>query len=140
MATAPLMLAESQRTASPSQSSSRKKVPVDPGPSLEEALAAARADLSEAQRSRADLQGRLDRVSTDLEKLRKKSAQDARRISVLEGQRTQLQLRLKDQAEEQKGKAKLLDVWLRFNMLPLPSFCPPLNYFLSRMFKMNLHR
>lgn len=111
MTTAPSTPARNQQTTSPSQGLSKKKTPAEPGPSLEESLAVARADLSEAQRSRSDLRDRLDRVSSDLEKLRKKNAQDARHISILEGQKTQLQLRLKDQAEERKGKSKLLDVW-----------------------------
>lgn len=51
-------------------------------------------------------------MSVDLEKHRKKSTQDARWINTLEGQRTQLQLRLKDREEESKGKAKLFNVWL----------------------------
>ena len=103
---------ESQRTVSSSQASlGKKQPPGEPGQSLQETLAATRADLSDAQRSRSELQNKLNHVSTDLEKLRKKSTQDARRISTLESQRTQLQLRLKDRDEELRGKAKLLDVW-----------------------------
>jgi chromosome segregation ATPase len=51
----------------------------------------------------------LSRTTTDLEKLKKKSIQDGRRIAALEGERTHLQLRLKDRDEELRGKAKLLD-------------------------------
>lgn len=80
---------------------------------MQDALAATRADLIEAQRSRAELQDRLARISADLEKLRKRSAQDGKRINALEGERTHLQLRLKDRDEELRGKAKLLDVRLR---------------------------
>ena len=106
---------ESQRAVSSSQASLSKKQPAgEPGQSLQEALAATRADLSDAQRSRSELQDKLNHVSSDLEKLRKKSTQDARRITTLEGQRTQLQLRLKDRDEELRGKAKLLDVWSPF--------------------------
>ncbi|RJE22701.1 autophagy protein [Aspergillus sclerotialis] len=102
--------AESQPTVSSSQASLAKKpLPGEPGQSLQETLAATRADLSDAQRSRSELQEKLNHVSIDLEKLRKKSTQDARRISTLESQRTQLQLRLKDRDEELRGKAKLLD-------------------------------
>lgn len=78
--------------------------------SLADLLAATRSDLSEAQRSRAELQDRLARTTAELEKIRKKNVQDTRRITVLEGERTHLTLRLKDRDEELKGKAKLLEV------------------------------
>ncbi|OJJ81364.1 ATG16 family protein [Aspergillus glaucus CBS 516.65] len=84
-------------------------LPGHPDSSLQDALAATRTDLTEAQRSRAELQDRLARISADLEKLRKRSAQDGKRINALEGERTYLQLRLKDRDEELRGKAKLLD-------------------------------
>lgn len=80
---------------------------------MQDALAATREDLTEAQRSRAELQNRLARVSADLEKVRKRNAQDGKRINALEGERTYLQMRLKDRDEELRGKAKLLDVRLR---------------------------
>ena len=69
-----------------------------------------RADLSEAQRSRSELQDRLNRVNTEVETLRKKSSQEGRRIIALENERAQLKLRLKDRDAELKGKAKLLEV------------------------------
>ncbi|KAK5675558.1 autophagy protein 16, interacts with Atg12p-Atg5p, partial [Elasticomyces elasticus] len=83
--------------------------PGSPELSLQEALVATRADLTEAQRSRAELQDKLARVNSELEKYRKRSAQDSRRMNALDGERTQLQLRLKDRDEELRGKAKLLD-------------------------------
>ena len=79
---------------------------------MQDALVAGRADLTEAKRSRAELQDRLTRVNSELEKLRKRSVQDGRRINALEGDKTHLQLRLKDRDEELRGKAKLLDVCL----------------------------
>ncbi|KAJ9210115.1 hypothetical protein DTO166G4_8305 [Paecilomyces variotii] len=83
--------------------------PSEHGPSTPDALAAARADLSAAQRSRAELQEQLSRTSAELDKLKKKSVQDSRRITTLEGERTHLTLRLKDRDAELRGKAKLLD-------------------------------
>lgn len=71
-------------------------------------------------------------MNGDLEKLRKKSTQDARRINNLDAQRTQLQLRLKDQDEERRGKAKLLDVWMS-NILPWV----PLSLTFLRTYKTN---
>ena len=73
-------------------------------------LNATRIDLSEAQRSRSALQDRLNRIITEVEKLRKRSGQDGRRINALESEWVHLQLRLKDRDEELKGKAKLLEV------------------------------
>ncbi|GFF41476.1 autophagy protein Apg16, putative [Aspergillus udagawae] len=79
------------------------------GPSVPDILAATRADLSEAQRARSELQARLTELSTELEKLRKRSTQDGRRIHTLEREVTHLQMRVKDRDEELKGKAKLLE-------------------------------
>jgi len=104
---------ETPRT--PSSPAPSKRGP-GPGPgqleaaqSLQDTLAAVRSDLTAAQQSRTELQDRLSRTTTDLEKLKKKSIQDGRRIAALEGERTHLQLRLKDRDEELRGKAKLLD-------------------------------
>lgn len=105
---------QSQPTATSTSSISPKvpsRKPSDQGPATPDALAAARADLSAAQRSRAELQDQLSRTSAELEKLKKKNGQDSRRIGALEGERTHLTLRLRDRDEELRGKAKLLDVW-----------------------------
>lgn len=96
------------RTASPPVATSKKQ-PTE-GSSAADLIITTRADLSEAQRSRSELQGRLDRVNTEYEKLRKKSAQDSRRLNALDHERTYLQLRLKDRDEELRQKAKLLEV------------------------------
>lgn len=112
-----------QRTVSSPPTSSKKQTQADSDLSLQNALTATRADLSDAQRSRAELQEKLARVSAELEKLRKKGAQDTRRISALDGERTHSQLRLKDRDEELRGKAKLLEVWsftITLHMSPLP--------------------
>lgn len=107
---------QSQQPALAGSASSKKKA-LSPSPSrpqqelpTADALAAARADLSAAQRSRAELEDRLARTTAELEKLKKKSTQDARRIAVLESERAHLQTRLRDRDEELRGKAKLLDV------------------------------
>lgn len=52
----------------------------------------------------------MSRTTAELEKLKKKSTQDGRRIAALESERTHLQMRLKDRDEELRGKAKLLNV------------------------------
>ena len=80
------------------------------GSSTVEVTNAIRADLSEAQRSRSELQNRLDVVTSDREKLQKRSGLDQRRISALDAERMQLRMRLRDREEELRGKAKLLDV------------------------------
>ncbi|OJD19139.1 hypothetical protein AJ78_00925, partial [Emergomyces pasteurianus Ep9510] len=72
-------------------------------------LVAARQDLSEAQRSRTELVDKLAKTSAELEKLRRKTNADARRIEALVAERTLLLTRVKDRDEELRGKAKLLD-------------------------------
>ncbi|PGH36940.1 hypothetical protein GX50_00175 [[Emmonsia] crescens] len=72
-------------------------------------LAAARQDLSEAQRSRTELVDKLSKTSAELEKLRRKTNADARRIEALVAERALLLTRVKDRDEELRGKAKLLD-------------------------------
>ncbi|KAE8372652.1 autophagy-related protein 16 [Aspergillus bertholletiae] len=101
---------ESHNDTSQSLAADPKKQHVtSPASSLLDALTAARTDLSEAQRSRSEIQDQLTRTTTELEKLRKRSSQDSRRIGALEKEVAQLQQRLKDRDEELKGKAKLLD-------------------------------
>ncbi|KAE8353008.1 autophagy-related protein 16 [Aspergillus coremiiformis] len=105
---------DSAQSSTPTESQSlpteSKKQPSEKlGSSPQDALAAARVDLSEAQRSRSELQGRLTRTTAELEKVRKRNSQDSRRIGGLEKEVAQLQLRLKDRDEELRGKAKLLD-------------------------------
>ena len=106
--------AQALNSNAPSDTPQQKQQPQDEPsglPSTLEALNVTRADLSEAQRSRSDLQNRLDHVTSDLEKLGKRSGYDQRRISALDKERIQLHMRLKDREEELKLKAKLLDVW-----------------------------
>lgn len=77
---------------------------------ITELLNTTRAELAEAQRSRSELQDRLDRTTNEAGKLRKKIDQDGRRMNTLENEVTQQQKRRKDVEEELRGKAKLLDV------------------------------
>lgn len=88
----------------------------EPSPSLAELLKGTRADLSEAQRSRSELQEKLNRLTAEFEKLRTKNSQYGRRINAIESERVNLQLRLKDRDEELKGKAKLLEVSNTLNL------------------------
>ena len=102
---------ETPRTSSsPTVSKRPGQGQLEAAQSLQETLTAVRLDLIAAQQSRTELQDRLSRTTTDLEKLKKKSIQDGRRITALEGERMHLQMRLKDRDEELRGKAKLLDV------------------------------
>ncbi|KAL1967878.1 hypothetical protein VTN77DRAFT_2295 [Rasamsonia byssochlamydoides] len=103
-----------EAAASPSSSATSKRGATtgqqqDAGKPLQDILATVRADLAAAQRSRSELQDRLTRTNAELEKLKKKTQQDGRRIAMLEGERNHLQLRLRDRDEELRGKAKLLD-------------------------------
>ncbi|KAL4821290.1 autophagy protein 16 [Aspergillus spinulosporus] len=79
------------------------------GPSLQDIINATRADLAEAQRSRSELEEKLARATTELEKLRRRNTQNGKRISSMESEITHLQLRLKDRDEELREKAKLLE-------------------------------
>lgn len=102
-----------------------RRHPSEPPESLQDALTATRADLTEAQRSRAELQDRLARVSSELDRFRKRNTQDGRRVNALEGERMHLQMRLKDRDEELRGKAKLLDVcFFTFGEFGLPLTIP----------------
>ncbi|PLN76480.1 autophagy protein 16 [Aspergillus taichungensis] len=94
---------------SPPTTDPKKQPKGESAQSSHDLLALTRADLAEAQRSRSELQDRLNRTTADLEKLRKRNTLDGRRIKSLEQDATHLQLRLKDRDEELRGKAKLLD-------------------------------
>ncbi|PYI27040.1 autophagy protein 16 [Aspergillus indologenus CBS 114.80] len=85
--------------------------PAPPAPAPAPETRTLLADLAEAQRSRAELQAQLARATAELERLRKRSAQDGRRLRAFEQEVAQLQMRLKDREEELRGKAKLLEVW-----------------------------
>ncbi|KAJ5160013.1 Autophagy protein 16 [Penicillium canariense] len=103
-------LSESQQPVSSAPATaSRKQAASETGPSLTELLKTTRAELSEAQRSREDLQNRLNRLNIDVEKLRKKSSQDSRRLNALESEKENLLKRLKDRDEELREKTKLLE-------------------------------
>ncbi|KAJ5558542.1 hypothetical protein N7461_002514 [Penicillium sp. DV-2018c] len=99
----------SPRIPSPLIGSAGRQRSNEPGTTPADILNATRADLSEAQRSRAELQDQLNRVNAEAEKLRKTSVQETRRINSLESERAQLKLRLRDRDAELKGKAKLLE-------------------------------
>ncbi|KAG6989734.1 hypothetical protein G7Y79_00065g094450 [Physcia stellaris] len=66
-------------------------------------------DLSEAQRSKGVMQSRLDTISDEIQKLKLQSQHDGRRIQDLSTEKATLSIRMKDQDEELRGKAKLLD-------------------------------
>lgn len=102
---------EFQQTVSSMPGTVPKRQPsFEPAPSLTELLKATRADLSEAQRSRTELQDRLNQLNIELEKLRKKSHRDGRRLGTLESEKDILGKRLKDRDEELRAKTKLLEV------------------------------
>ena len=78
--------------------------------SSEESLTRARHDLSEAQRSKGVMQSRLDNISIELQTLKLQAQHDKRRNMELNSEKATLSIRMKDQDEELKGKAKLLEV------------------------------
>ncbi|KAJ5312497.1 hypothetical protein PENANT_c027G06949 [Penicillium antarcticum] len=100
---------DSQSIPAPLLAPSKKLLATESGSTPTDLLNTARAELSEAQRSRYDLQDRLNRANMELEKLHKRSKLDDRRINTLESEKVHLLLRLKDRDAELKGKAKLLE-------------------------------
>ncbi|KAI4243569.1 MAG: hypothetical protein L6R40_003392 [Gallowayella cf. fulva] len=82
-----------------------------------DALSQIQQNLSEAQRSRSNLQSQLHYTSSTLKKSRTQSAIDKKRLEELASEKATLALRLRDRDEELKGKAKLLEVrYLSLNM------------------------
>lgn len=75
-----------------------------------ESLSRIRHDLSEAQRSKGEMQARLQILTEELQNLKMQSKFDGKRINDLMTERTALVVRIKDRDEELKGKAKLLVV------------------------------
>lgn len=125
--------ATQQSITPPPVADPRQQAPRVQGPSPQDILSTTRTDLAEAQRSRTELQERLARATTELERLRKRNTHDAKRITSMEGEIANLQLRLRDRDEELKGKAKLLEVCLAKLMILGNSLTPVV----SRNFKTN---
>ncbi|MCJ1249680.1 hypothetical protein MMC30_006906 [Trapelia coarctata] len=92
----------------PTSASSAEKAPSKPGTPVP-ASVQVRQDLLEAQRSRGELQTRLDTTTAELERLSLRSKAETRRIGELTTERTSLLTKLRDKDEELRGKAKLLE-------------------------------
>ncbi len=75
-----------------------------------EAISRIRQDLSEAQRSKGEMQAQLQQLSEDLRDLKAQSRADSKRINELTTERNALVTRTRDRDEELRGKAKLLMV------------------------------
>ena len=67
-------------------------------------------DLVEAQKQRAELQADLSRVNSEFQRLQNQARVDSRRIGDLTLDNSTLSVKLRDRAEELRGKAKLLEV------------------------------
>ena len=81
-----------------------------------------RHDLSEAQKSKGVMQSRLDDISVELQTLKLQAQYDIRRIKELSSEKATLSIRMKDQDEELRGKAKLLEVMQPRQMISSTSF------------------
>lgn len=89
--------------------------PANPGPPSQPAetlLADLKRDLSEAQRSKADLQARLKAKTDELELVKTRYQQSSDQARELSTERTAVVTRLRDKDEEIRGKARLLEVCL----------------------------
>lgn len=73
-----------------------------------------RQDLAEAQRTKAELETRLKAHVEEVEKLKKTLQGSAKRVQGLSAERALLATRVSDRDEELRGKAKLLEVCIRF--------------------------
>ncbi len=89
--------------------------PTSQSPVSNDALARARQDLSEAQRGKGVMQSRLDSVSEELQKVKLQTQLDSKRVRELNAEKNSLTTRMRDQDEELKGKAKLLEVRRRLD-------------------------
>ncbi|KAL8722945.1 MAG: hypothetical protein Q9225_000637 [Loekoesia sp. 1 TL-2023] len=97
----------STSTEPPKLLSAQKLVQASPNTGI---LEKTRTDLSEAQRSKAVMQSRLQDATNDLQQLKLQSARDRKRLDELTSDKATLTLRLKDRDEELKGKTKLLEL------------------------------
>lgn len=88
---------------------SKKPSPNDAG--LDD-LAKIRRDLSEAQRSKGAMELEIQGLAEEIQRLRAQSKLDRKRLNELALERTNMATRMRDQDEELKGKAKLLEVSL----------------------------
>ncbi|KAI9801540.1 MAG: hypothetical protein M1825_003219 [Sarcosagium campestre] len=66
-------------------------------------------DLAEAQRTKVDLEARLNLVTGQFERLKDKSRDESKLIGSLSHERNGLIVRVRDRDEELRGKAKLLE-------------------------------
>lgn len=68
-----------------------------------------RAELASTQRTRSTLETQLSTVTTELSTLKTSDAEQKKRISQLENHKQQLERRMKDRADELKGKGSLVE-------------------------------
>lgn len=82
-------------------------------PALSNGMAKVRQDLSEAQRSRASMETRIQSITDEVGKLKIQSSINIKRVRELTKEKAVLNTGLRDRDEELKGKAKLLEVGAR---------------------------
>ncbi|KAL9123352.1 MAG: hypothetical protein Q9187_000079 [Circinaria calcarea] len=80
-----------------------------PGPLVPGIIEKIRDDLTEAQRSRGELQARLIEATEVVKRLQSRLRTLDKQVIELHGERQVLSTRLKDRDEELRGKAKLLE-------------------------------
>ena len=104
-----------------------------------EAISKIRQDLSEAQRSKGEMQARLQILTVELQKLKMQSKVNAKCSDELTAERAMLVSRIRDRDEELRGKAKLLVV--SFLLLICTSkWCKVMISWIHRTSKMKLYR
>ncbi|CAI6332399.1 unnamed protein product [Periconia digitata] len=68
-----------------------------------------RAELAATQKNRADLESKLSAATAELSALKAIGADQTKRIVLLEASKTQLERRVKDRADELKGKGRFVE-------------------------------
>ncbi|KAF2643838.1 autophagy protein 16 [Massarina eburnea CBS 473.64] len=96
--------------ADPEPASSTKSLKSkSPVPASRSSVAQIRAELASTQRTRGDLETKLDATAAELNAYKQADAEQKKRIALLEGSKTQLERRMKDRADELKGKGQFVE-------------------------------
>jgi len=82
-----------------------------------------KADLAEALRANGHLQTRVRAAEAELAELRVKTRNDTKRIEILEREKKELAMKVRDRDEEIKGKGRFLEVCLLFSPPLISSLC-----------------
>lgn len=107
---APPSPSNSKQSLRPGTPKPKPKSTSSPGSAPDAAtIAQMRADLAATQKNRSELETRISTTDAELAALKTTSAQQQKRIALLEKAKEQLERRTRDRAEELKGKGRLVE-------------------------------